>query len=57
MDDPVFQGVKATLVSQAGEEDQDYQDHPESKVSLVQGVILDMKEIRYTINLLFLHII
>lgn len=45
MDGLVLQGIKEVLVSQGMEEDQGYLDLLESKVFLVQGVILVMMEI------------
>lgn len=50
MEGLVHQGVRATLVLQAGQEYQDLLDPLESKVSLVQGDILGIVEIRYTMN-------
>lgn len=45
MDGRVCQGLKAALVLQAGQEYQDLLGTMESKVSLVQGEILEMMEI------------
>lgn len=47
MDCLVCQGIKAPLEFQAGKDCQDLQGILESKVSLVQGDMLDMLEIRY----------
>lgn len=46
MDCLVCQGIKAPLEFQAGKDCQDLQGILESKVSLVQGDMLDMLEIR-----------
>lgn len=47
MDCMVYQGLKASLELQAGEDFQDLQGTLGSKDSLVQGDMLDMLEIRY----------
>lgn len=52
MDGLVQQGLKAAVVAQAGQEHQDLLGTLEAKGSLVQEVILDNVEIRYTINLM-----
>lgn len=52
MDGLVHKGLRVALELQAGEDSEGLLGSLESKVSLVQGDILDMLEIGYTINII-----
>lgn len=56
MDGLVRKGLKAALALQAGKEYQDLLGTLDSKVSLVQGDILDIVETWYAINLIIVFI-